>query len=35
LPQAREMQDAQGPGNAGTDQWNIGIGHSMALVLPP
>ena len=32
LPEPREMQNAEWPGRAGTDQWNIGVAHSDVLM---
>src|SRR5436189_4378051 len=32
LPQAREMDNAKLTGNAGTDQWNIGVAHNDVIV---
>ena len=32
LPEAREMDNSEWPGNAGTDQWNIRVAHNEVIV---
>ena len=34
-PETRKMQNAEWPGDAGADQWNICVGHSNGLLIPP
>src|SRR4029453_15001671 len=33
LPEGREMDNAKWTGNAGTDQWNIGVAHNGVFVV--